>query len=85
MNDTNVSIEKALKCYDNLRKSQKKYCNTENGKIKRREATKNYYEKKKVEDPEFMRKMADKAKLRYQKKKDKLIMLEFPDQNINKI
>ena len=71
------NIDKALKCYTNLRKSQNKYFNTETGKIKRREATKNYYEKMKSSDPDFLRRMADKAKERYKKKKEKLLDIEI--------
>ena len=42
--------EKAIKYYNNLKKYQKKYSGSEEGKIKLRAANKRYYDKKK-QDP----------------------------------
>ena len=53
MTDKMTDYEKAINYYNNVRKSQEKYFQTENGKLKRREASKNYYENKKINDPTF--------------------------------
>jgi hypothetical protein len=79
MDDKNIDIEKALKYYTSIKKSQAKYCQSENGKLKRQIATKNYYEKMKVEDPTFMKRMSEKASQRYYRRKERLLNAEFPD------
>ena len=42
--------EKAIKYYNNLKKYQKKYSESEEGKIKLRVANKRYYDKKKQDE-----------------------------------
>ena len=77
--EKNIDIEKALKFYANLKKSQLKYCQSENGKLKRQIATKTYYEKMKAEDPTFMKRMSEKASQRYYRRKERLLNSQFPD------
>ena len=79
MTDKMTDYEKAINYYNNVRKSQEKYFQTENGKLKRREASKNYYENKKINDPTFLKRMSDKAKERYILKKERLLNIELPN------
>lgn len=67
--DLNLN-EKAIKYYNNLKKYQKKYSETEEGKLKLRAANKRYYDKKK-QDPEWVRKIAIEKLEMYYKKKNK--------------
>ena len=52
--------EKAIKYYNNLKKYQKKYSESDEGKIKLMATNKRYYEKKK-QDPEWVKKKAKKG------------------------
>ena len=74
-----LDIQKAIAYYASLKKASQKYCNSENGKEKRRSASATYYQKMKLIDPDFMRIQNDKAKLRYQRKKQKAIEALLPD------
>ena len=58
--------------------AQLKYSQTEKGKQKNKEASQRYYARKRL-DKEFMQIQSDKKKEVYQKKKDHLINLNFPD------
>ena len=59
--------EKAIEYYNNLKKYQKKYSETEEGKLKLRAANKRYYDKKK-QDPEWVKKIAKDKLENYYKK-----------------
>ena len=59
LNLNSIDIEKLLKSYNNIKKCQKKYSQSDKGKEKINEASRRYYNKKR-EDPEFM----EKQKLR---------------------
>ena len=67
-----------LKYYLIHKNGQKKYAQSEKGKLAIKQASQRYYEKKK-QDPEFMENQRKKAAIKYLKKKDSLINLEFPD------
>ena len=61
-------FDKAIKYYNNLKKYQKIYSESEEVKIKLRAANKRYYEKKK-QDPEWVKKIAkEKLEMYYDKK-----------------
>ena len=63
--------EKAIKYYNNLKKYQKKYSESEEGKIKLRAANKRYYDKKK-QDPDWVKKIAKEKLENYYNKKNKI-------------
>jgi hypothetical protein len=73
MTENNVDIQKALAYYTNLKSTQKIYCCSDRGKERRRIASRTYYNKMKEIDPEFLKKNNELAKLRYQRKKEKLL------------
>ena len=67
-----------LKYYLITKNSQKKYAQSDKGKQKIKEASQRYYARKRL-DKEYMQIQSDKKKEVYQKKKDHLINLNFPD------
>ena len=69
---------KAIKYYYITKIAQQKYRQTENGRQKSNESNRRYYEKKK-QNPEFMENQRAKAREKYQKKKDGLIDISFPN------
>ena len=56
------NTEKALKYFELVKASQKKYAQSEKGKAKISEIKKRHYEKCKAENPDFLRKKAEKVK-----------------------
>ena len=56
------STEKALKYFELVKASQKKYAQSEKGKAKISEIKKRHYEKCKAENPDFLRQQAEKVK-----------------------
>ena len=74
-----IDIQKAIAYYTSLKKASNKYCTSDKGKERRRVASTVYYQKKKELDPDFMRIQNDKAKERYQRKKQKHIDALLPD------
>ena len=68
----------AIKYYYITKIAQQKYRQTEKGRQKSNESNRRYYEKKK-QDPEFMENQRIKAREKYQKKKDGLIDISFPN------
>ena len=73
MTENNLDIQKALAYYTNLKSTQKIYCCSDRGKERRRIASRTYYNKMKEIDPEFLKKNNESAKIRYQRKKEKLL------------
>ena len=56
------NTEKALKYFELVKASQKKYAQSEKGKAKISEINKRHYEKCKAENPDFLRQQAEKVK-----------------------
>ena len=56
------NTEKALKYFELVKASQKKYTQSEKGKAKISEIKKRHYEKCKAENPDFLRQQAEKVK-----------------------
>jgi len=56
------NTEKALKYFELVKASQKKYAQSEKGKAKISEIKKRHYEKCKAENPDFLRQQAEKVK-----------------------
>ena len=56
------NTEKALKYFELVKASQKKYAQSEKGKAKISEIKKRHYEKCKAENPDFLRQQAVKVK-----------------------
>jgi hypothetical protein len=61
INVNNVDFEKLLKCYNNVKKNQKQYHQSEKGKIKVQEASRKYYNDRK-DDPVFKEKLKERRK-----------------------
>jgi hypothetical protein len=57
----NVDFEKLLKCYNNVKKNQKQYHQSEKGKIKVQEASRRYYNDRK-DDPVFKEKLKERRR-----------------------
>lgn len=70
-NEIDEINEKAIKYYNNLKKCQKRYAQSEEGKLKMRAANKRYYDKKK-QDPEWVLKINKEKLERYHRKKTQL-------------
>ena len=56
------NTEKALKYFELVKASQKKYAQSDKGKAKISEIKKRHYEKCKAENPDFLRQQAEKVK-----------------------
>ena len=56
------NTEKALKYFELVKASQKKYAQSEKGKAKISEIKKRHYEKCKAENPDFLKQQAEKVK-----------------------
>ena len=56
------NTEKALKYFELMKASQKKYAQSEKGKAKIAEIKKRHYEKCKAENPDFLKQQAEKVK-----------------------
>jgi hypothetical protein len=70
-NTQNEINEKAIKYYNTLKRCQKNYAQSEEGKLKLRAANKRYYDKKK-QDPEWVKKIAKEKLEMYHNKKSKI-------------
>jgi hypothetical protein len=72
MEKINLNLsEKAIKYYHTLKGCQKRYAQSEEGKLKLRAANKRYYDKKK-QDPEWVKKIAKEKLEMYHNKKNKI-------------
>ena len=56
------NTEKALKYFELVKASQKKYMQSEKGKAKISEIKKRHYQKCKAENPDFLKQQAEKVK-----------------------
>ncbi len=56
------NTEKAVKYFELVKASQKKYMQSEKGKAKISEIKKRHYQKCKAENPEFLKQQAEKVK-----------------------
>lgn len=56
------NTEKALKYFELVKASQKKYAQSEKGKAKISEIKKRHYEKCKAENPDFLKQQAEKVR-----------------------
>ncbi len=74
MENNDINIEAAMRNFNNLKKAQKKYRETHKDKMN--EISRRHYHKKKMSDPEFLKKQSEKKKEAYHKKK---LCIELPD------
>ena len=74
----NVDFEKLLKCYNNVKKNQKQYHQSEKGKIKVQEASRRYYNDRK-DDPVFKEKLKERARRARHLKKLKELSYDVKD------
>ena len=65
------NTEKALKYFELVKASQKKYAQSEKGKAKISEIKKRHYEKCKAENPDFLRQQGEKVKRNFLARKAK--------------
>ena len=74
------NTEKALKYFELVKASQKKYMQSEKGKAKISEIKKRHYQKCKAENPDFLKQQAEKVKrnllARKAKKEAELLLSE---------
>jgi hypothetical protein len=74
------NTEKAVKYFELVKASQKKYMQSEKGKAKISEIKKRHYQKCKAENPDFLKQQAEKVKrnllARKAKKEAELILSE---------
>ena len=60
--DNTENTEKAVKYFELVKASQKKYMQSEKGKAKISEIKKRHYQKCKAENPDFLKQQAEKVK-----------------------
>ena len=75
----NVDFEKLLKCYNNVKKNQKNYSQTENGKQKINEASRRYYNDRK-DDPIFREKQRERGRRYRQMKRLQELSIDVKDE-----